>query len=31
MEGEIGTGKSTTSTTLLYLYCQFLGIDHRDK
>ena len=31
MEGEIGTGKSTTCTTLMYLYCKPLGIDHRQK
>ena len=31
VEGEIGTGKSTTCCTLSYLYCTSLNIDYKDK
>lgn len=31
MEGEIGSGKSTTNTTLMYLYCKENGLDYKDK
>ena len=31
MEGEIGSGKSTTNTTLMYLYCTKNKLDYKDK
>jgi len=31
VEGEIGSGKSTTLNFLIYRYCQRIGIDHKDK
>ena len=31
IEGEIGSGKSTTSSTLMYLHCQATNTDHRQK